>query len=409
MSTPTIDTRRFKDQRWLAAHNAWNTTAPGNNQCFTITQLLDYGVRGLALDIMGDDKDSLHLQHGHGIVSSKTDWVTVLNELNSWLTNNPREIVMLFFESYLTGPKPGQTIATPLSALDETLKETIGCYKSGKAAQTDAVLNRNFSYLIDGVDETGNVVTTPQRLFAFIENEPDEGVQEIFPVMRAVFAENEHGNGALDINTWTDLRENSNSQNPLTFLNHFGKAPTGSEWERNAPDLIIKHAQAFAFIFGGRYPNFISLDFINWTTSNPGPIKAFESLQKEKNFQVSGFKWNKVNSFGDVAISMGTNKITGFVVGVEKGKGITRIIADTRASTSSITGIQLVNVPGHGIVNMRIQKNNGAWESWLTPFEQVTDQNDPNLATHVITGTLIGFCCRTSDGYGIVDFAAAYI
>ena len=25
MSTPTIDTRRFKDQRWLTAHNAWNT------------------------------------------------------------------------------------------------------------------------------------------------------------------------------------------------------------------------------------------------------------------------------------------------------------------------------------------------------------------------------------------------
>lgn len=108
-------------------------------------------VRGLALDIMGADKDSLHLQHGHGIVSSKTDWKTVLNELNSWLTRNPREIVTLFFESYLTGPKPGQTTPTPLSALDETLRETIGCYKSGKAAQTDALLNRNFSYLIDGI------------------------------------------------------------------------------------------------------------------------------------------------------------------------------------------------------------------------------------------------------------------
>jgi len=259
------------------------------------------------------------------------------------------------------------------------------------------------------MDETGNVVAIPQRLFAFIENEPAEGAQEIFPVMRAVFAENEHGNGALDINTRTDLRENSNSQNPLTFLNHFGKAPTGSEWERNAPDLIIKHAQAFAFVFGGRYPNFISLDFINWNAANPGPVKAFESLQKQKNFQVSGFKWTKVNSFGDVAISLGTNKITGFVVGVETGKGITRIIGENRASTSSITGIQLVNVPGHGIVNMRIQKNNGVWEPWLTPFEQITDQNDPNLATHVITGSLIGFCGRTSDGYGIVDFAAAYI
>ena len=103
------------------------------------------------------------------------------------------------------------------------------------------------------------------------------------------------------------------------------------------------------------------------------------------------------------------NKITGFILGVETGKGITRIIADTRASTSGITGIQLVNEPGHGIVNMRIQKDNGAWEPWLTPFEQITNQNDPNLATHVITGSLIGFCYRTSDGYGIVDFAAAWV
>ena len=91
----------FKDQRWLVAHNAWNTTPPLNNQCYTITELLDYGVRGLALDIYGDDENSLHLQHGHGNPVSATPWSKIHQELKDWLTANPREIVCLFFESYL--------------------------------------------------------------------------------------------------------------------------------------------------------------------------------------------------------------------------------------------------------------------------------------------------------------------
>ncbi|MES2112602.1 MAG: hypothetical protein V4577_27860 [Bacteroidota bacterium] len=45
----------FKDQRWLVAHNAWNNNQyTGNNQSKTITELLNYGVRGFALDIYGD-------------------------------------------------------------------------------------------------------------------------------------------------------------------------------------------------------------------------------------------------------------------------------------------------------------------------------------------------------------------
>lgn len=410
-SNQNTDNRYYKQQRWLAAHNGWNTTPPLNNQCFTITQLLDYGVRGFALDIWGSDETSLYLQHGPKNPVSSTPWKKVRDELKTWLDKHTTEIVTLFFESYLTGPKPGQTQSSPLAALDDSLKD-IGCYKSGKAVQEDAILKRNFSYLINGTDEQGNVVTKPQRLFAFIEKEPDEGVQYLFPVMRKNFAENGYGDGSLKPGSWTELRGDSSRTNPLTFLNHFGNNPTGSEWNRNNPDLICKHARDFLFNFGGRYPNFLSLDYINWNTENPGPIEAAKLLQSQPDLKVTPFKWagkNKVqNSFDDVDVFISDQRINDFQVEIGKGQGIIKIKPITTGAQTIIKGIQLVNVPGYGVVNMRIQTGKG-WGKWLAPdsFEKITDINDPNLAHHVISGTLVGFCCRTSSGYGVVDFAAA--
>src|SRR5262245_57722276 len=78
---------RFKDQRWLVTHNAWNTEDIPN-QCKTITELLDYGVRGLAFDIYGDDEPSLHLQHRRDNPASSTKWSKIRDELKTWLDKN---------------------------------------------------------------------------------------------------------------------------------------------------------------------------------------------------------------------------------------------------------------------------------------------------------------------------------
>jgi len=407
MSTPAIDTRRLKDQRWLTAHNAWNTTPPLNNQCFTITELLNYGVRGFALDIWGDDEHSFHLQHGGANPLTATVWKKVLDELDAWLTAHPREIVVLFFESYLAGPDDGHTTTSPLHDLDTSLSR-ITCYKSGKGVQQAAMLNCNFSFLIDGMDETGNIIDTPQRLFAFIEKVPDEGPQDLFPVMTEFFSENVYGDESLKPETWAKLRKDSSyDKNRPTFLNHFGNAPTGDEWDRNKTDKIVKHTQDFLFNFGGRYPNFISLDFINWNQTNAGPMEAIRQLQSKADLNVTAFKWDKVSTFDDVVVELPGKKISGFKVETARGQGITKIIPVLTETTDYITSIQLVNVPGHGIVNMRYMTQTGRYTEWLTEFEKITNTNDPNLATHSISGTLAGFCCRTSDGYGVVDFAAA--
>ena len=107
MSTINKYTGKFRDQHWLVAHNAWNTEQAAGlaNQKFNIADLLDYGVRGLALDIYGSDEDSLYLSHG----GATTTWSKVRDELNHWLAAHPNEIVTLFFESYLTGPEKGKS------------------------------------------------------------------------------------------------------------------------------------------------------------------------------------------------------------------------------------------------------------------------------------------------------------
>ncbi len=408
-TTPTIDTRKFKDQRWLTAHNAWNTTPPLNNQCFTITELLNYGVRGFALDIWGDDEHSLHLQHGGANPLTATVWKKVVDELDAWLTSHPREIVVLFFESYLAGPEDWHITSSPLHDLDKSLS-SIKCYKSGKGNQQAAMLHCNFSILIDGMDEQGNVITTPQRLFAFIEKEPDEGRQNLFPVMTEFFAENVYGDESLNPGIWANLRKaSSHDKNRMTFLNHFGNAPTGDEWNRNNTEKIVKHAQDFLFNFNGRYPNFISLDFINWNNVNAGPMEAVSQLQSKPDLVITAFKWDKVSTYDDVVITLSEKKITGFKVEIAQGQGITKIIPLYAETTDRIINIQLVNEPGHGIVNMRYMTLAGKWTDWLTGFEEITRGTDPNLATHSIAGTLLGFCCRTSDGYGVVDFATASI
>jgi hypothetical protein len=392
---------RFKDQRWLVAHNAWNTEDIPN-QCKTITELLDYGVRGLAFDIYGDDEPSLHLQHRHANPASSTKWSKIRDELKTWLDKNKSDVVTLFFESYLTGPKPGQpSSGTALAALDTSL-QGITCYKSGRVVQ-EAAMHTPGKNLSD-------LIAKNHRLFAFIEKEPDEGKQSIFPVMTASFAENVYGDESLKIPSWVNLRDGSAYANPLTFMNHFGDAPSGSEWDRNDPGLIEKHAEDFLFRFGGRYPNFISLDYINWDRQNAGPIKAMRNLLSQKDLGVTSFNWSLANTFDDLEIEIDNNvKISSLSVDTEQGRGIVKIHAVRSSSQPGIKEIQLVNKPGYGVVNMRIKKGPSlSWGKWLTPFETLDDQKDPNLATHQIPGDLMSICCRTSSGYGVVDFAAAY-
>ena len=411
----------FSQQRWLVAHNAWNTQiAP--NQKWNITQLLDYGVRGLALDIYGDSEDTLHLQHGHDNPASATNWSQVRDEIAAWLAGHPNDVVTLFFESYLKGPGPGMAwnSKTPLYALSQSLtkrflpgtitsggtrtevkqllREPVPFYKEGRSVQEDAMK-----------EKLSTLIARNHRLFAFIEREPDEGAQSIFPVMTATFAENVYGDDSLRIPTWVNLRKGSNYNNPVRFMNHFGNAPSGSEWDRNDKEKILDHAKQFFFSYGAHYPNFISLDYINWDSQRRGPIEAMEALGKVKDAKgVTPFGWNDTHSFDGVTMTFPPQKITGFTVKNVGGQGIVEIAPAWSASGPGVREIELVSVKGIGVVNMRFKRMGENFGAWLTQNETAADGGNVTSCKQVAQGDMIACCCRTAKGYGVVDFATAY-
>jgi hypothetical protein len=401
----------FSDQRWLVAHNAWNTNQyPGNNQSKTITELLDYGVRGFALDIYGDTLEKLHLQHAHGNPATAIKWSIILAELDNWLKTHPFEIVTLFFESYLEGPKPDVVWNSPpaLVALETSLL-TIDCYRARRSVQENAIATQTLQSLIHVQDEDGKI--TGHRLFAFIEHEPDEGPQDHFPVMTKTFTENVYGNDSLNIKKWVNLREDSVYDNPLTFMNHFGDSPVASRWDGNDLHQLFKHVYSFVFNYYGRYPNFISLDEIVWGINmETGPIQIVKKLLNSMDLNVGTFAWQDKNKFDDVIFDIANEKITDLTVTTAQGQGITLIRAWREPNaTNKIVAIKLVNVAWHGIVNLRFQNEDGTGSEWLTPFETDTDVDggDITMATYDITNTLVGIACRVETGYGVTGFATA--
>lgn len=136
-------------------------------------------------------------------------------------------------------------------------------------------------------------------------------------------------------------------------------------------------------------------------------MEAISQLQGKPDLKVTAFRWDKISTYNDVVITLSEKKITGFRVETAEKQGITKIIPLYTETANYIIGIELVNHPGNGIVNMRYVTQLGIYTEWLTDFEKITDTRDANFAYHRITDTLVGFCCRTSEGYGVVDFAAA--
>jgi hypothetical protein len=405
----------YRDQTWLVAHNGWNTTQLANrNQCRSLTELLDYGVRGFALDIEGDTQQAQVLKHDI-LIDSVKDWLPIRDELKAWLEKpeNSREIVTLFFESRLTGPNGQGRQTTPLHELDESLK-AISCYRSGKTAQENAIRYYKLKELIDGTTDR----PFAQRLFAFIEKEPDEGSQSLFPVMRKTIAENVYGDDSLNEKTWTDLRDGSfKSDYAPTFMNHFGRTASGNEFDRNATGLIMKHAIAFAFAFRGHYPTFVSLDYINWEPGNIGPIDAIGALQSARRLAVFPFQFFKVNDFDSVQVAFDFDKdfnitdrrIIDFDVD-DDDKGITGIYPQWGDKTGpSVSAVELVSVGKRGLVNMRYKVGKGAWGPWKLPKNPKPGDSDVNhhAVYEFYEAALIGICVRRQEGYGATDFAAA--
>jgi len=100
--------RRYDQFCYLMSHNSFAYFYNGwwiGNQELTLTQQLDYGARGLMLDIFKENiKGKNQIVMYHGTKWSSYSWQFLedaLREIRIWLENHPSEIVTIQFENYV--------------------------------------------------------------------------------------------------------------------------------------------------------------------------------------------------------------------------------------------------------------------------------------------------------------------
>ncbi|MEI6766159.1 MAG: phosphatidylinositol-specific phospholipase C domain-containing protein [Bacteroidota bacterium] len=239
---PSLCGKRYNEVSYLTTHNAYNA-AENNfqlpNQNFGITRQLNDGVRALMIDVHNLLGTAV-VYHSVPILGTAT-FASVLNEIKTFLDNNPDEVVTIILESYVTS----STIETSLtdaglmpyafakdtSAVWPTLQEMID---SGKRL----VL---FSDVNDG--------TAGQDWYLYVW---DYAVETPFSI--------------TDINQFDCSFNRGDSTNDLFILNHFisdavtGTGSTSQAAVANANPFLINRAQQ-CMQSTGKLPNFVTVDF----------------------------------------------------------------------------------------------------------------------------------------------------
>lgn len=99
---PELCDKRFDEVAYLTTHNAYNAgdegfTFPNHN--FGLTDQMNYGVRGLMLDVY-DDGGIATVYHSTNILGSQP-LSSNLAEIKNFLDANPTDIVTIIFECYI--------------------------------------------------------------------------------------------------------------------------------------------------------------------------------------------------------------------------------------------------------------------------------------------------------------------
>jgi hypothetical protein len=397
-------------QSWLVAHNAWNTNQnPGNNQSYTITELLDYGVRGLALDIYGDTKDKLHLQHGHDNPATAIKWSIIRDEIKNWMKKpaNAREIVTLFFESYLDSDTAYQGLEDSLYEINSEIQ----VYKKGKTVQETALKGSKVSQLI----------ASNHRLFAFIQD-PSVHQHDKFPVMSETIEENMYGDASIKTSKWLNYRRSTRPPRLMAFfMNHMADSPA-LNWNSN----MKEHALDFLCAYGV-LPAFITVDNIECKAGNQ-MAQDMQELAKlnSPHLRTDKFIFTK-SSPSDTQFGNDYDKVRWLLytsgelwdnlkVSYQGGQGVTDIGVRelVKGQDKEMVGAEIVNKGGYGIVNIRFKRKGENWiENWETPYEKSGESGtgkrsfEPQVLS---AGAKIrGFIMRKQQGYGVTDFVLVYV
>ncbi|MBT8452163.1 MAG: hypothetical protein KJO40_09385 [Deltaproteobacteria bacterium] len=232
--------RRFDDLAIPMTHNAMSNAEAGwsiPNQRFGITRQLDDGIRGLMLDTYDEDGELLlcHVLCGLG----SQPLVEGLGEIRRFLEDNPRELVAIIFENYITH-------AQTADAIDEA-----------------GLIDFAYAHEVDAPWPTlGELIDAGTRLIVFQEKLP-QSVE--FPWLMNIWDHAGETDFSFAAPEDFDCDPNrGDPANPLFLLNHFlttavGGDPGLAEMVNFNPLFIDRARQCEEE--RSALPNFIAVDF----------------------------------------------------------------------------------------------------------------------------------------------------
>jgi hypothetical protein len=242
-------TRSFDQVAYLTTHNAMSSSAYsflGPNQTYSFTGQLDRGVRALMLDIHRNGEsplpaadlpsDAVLLCHEYCAIGHLS-LVTGLAEIKAWLDDHPREVITLILENYVSA-----------SDLDTAMTD------SGLAP-------RLFDHAVGTPWPTlGEMIAADRRVVVLTDS---QGSQR--PWLLPAFAEAWDTNWSAAATGDLTCGVNRGSfSNRLVILNNFLTNPiasTGLADAANSNPFLAQRIESCRADWGGRIPNFVTVDF----------------------------------------------------------------------------------------------------------------------------------------------------
>ncbi|EYU44410.1 hypothetical protein ABFS82_08G050700 [Erythranthe guttata] len=258
----------FNKYSWLTTHNSFARTGSASgtgsgllaptNQDDSVSDQLKNGVRGLMLD-MYDFNDDIWLCHSFGgkclNVTAFQPAINVLREIESFLKENPSEIVTIFIEDYVTSEQ-GLTKVFNSSGLNQYLFPISRMPQNGEDWPT--------------VDD---MVSKNQRLVVFTSKSSKEASENIAYEWKYV-VENQYGNDGMKAGSCPNRAESSpmnTLSRSLVLVNYFSTNPniTGVCVDNSA--ALISMTKTCYEAGGKRWPNFIAVDFYKMSDGGGAP------------------------------------------------------------------------------------------------------------------------------------------